>query len=329
MPSDLYEVARAEVMLRGYHERWRDEPYQVLAVEQEFCAPLINPDSGWPSRTWQLAGKIDALVRDLRDDRKLIVEHKTTSTDVGPGSEYLQRLRLDSQISVYFEGAAALGHQVDACLYDVLVKPGQRPLRATPEHARKYTREGKLYAAQRDRDETPWEYRTRLVEAIMADPNGYYLRAEVVRLEAERNEARAELWQQGRMIQENRLAGRHPRSPDACVRYGRLCEYFPVCTGEADMWQDARYERATFVHPELASNTDQLLTTSRLSVARRCAREHQLRYFAGLRPTAEAEALRFGTLVHLGLQAWWSAPPAERLEAALAAILTKEPAWQP
>jgi hypothetical protein len=37
----------------------------------------------------------------------------------------------------------------------------------------------------------------------------------------------------------------------------------------------------------------------------------------------EDEVLRFGTLIHKGLEAWWKAPPAERLEAALAAIQPK------
>ena len=36
-----------------------------------------------------------------------------------------------------FDGAAALGHDVAGCLYDVICKPGLRPLKATPVEARK------------------------------------------------------------------------------------------------------------------------------------------------------------------------------------------------
>lgn len=323
---DPFDLVRAECMLIGYHERWKDEPYAVLGVEQEFRAPLINPDTGAASRTWQLAGKLDALVRDLTDGRVLIVEHKTTSADVGPGTDYIKRLRLDGQVSIYFEGAAALGLEPAACLYDVLVKPGQRPLKATPIENRKYTKDGRLYAAQRDRDETAAEYRERVMTTIAEDPNGHYLRAEVVRLDSERDEARAELWQQGRMIRENQLAGRHPRNPDACVRFGRTCEYFGVCTGEASLTDPVLFQRATCVHPELEDNTDQLLTASRLACARACQRAHRHRYFDGIRPVIEADALRFGTLVHRGLQAWWSAPRDERLDAALNAITGLAPA---
>jgi hypothetical protein len=63
-----------------------------------------------------------------------------------------------------------------------------------------------------------------------------------------------------------------------------------------------------------------LLTASRLSCARACQRLHQLKYGLGYRPVAEAETLRFGSLIHRGLEAWWSARDGVRLDAALAAL---------
>lgn len=50
-----------------------------------------------------------------------------------------------------------------------------------------------------------------------------------------------------------------------------------------------------------------LLTASRLREARRCPRLHQLKYVQGYRAKKTAHALRFGTLVHKGLEAWWEA----------------------
>jgi hypothetical protein len=69
---------------------------------------LINPATGRASQTRQLGGKLDVLVRD-QDSRALIIEHKTSSEDLGPGSDYWRRLRMDPQISTYFVGARALG----------------------------------------------------------------------------------------------------------------------------------------------------------------------------------------------------------------------------
>jgi len=130
-----YELARAEVMLRGYDARWAADAasYDVLGVEEEFRCAVVNPATGADSRTWTLAGKLDVRVREVGGQgRVLVVEHKTTSEDCGPGSAYLKRLRMDAQVSLYYDGGTSLGHVVEGVLYDVLVKFGQRPL-AVPE----------------------------------------------------------------------------------------------------------------------------------------------------------------------------------------------------
>jgi len=272
--ADPFERAKAEVMMVGYDARWRGEPYEVIAVEAKFEAPLINPATGAPSRTWRLAGKLDVLVRDLRDRLRKLVEHKTSSEDVRPGSEYWRRLRMDGQVSTYFDGAGALGSgDVVACIYDVLSKPALRPSQVPlvgeagvkivldAGGGRVRTKDGKKWretgdAAQgyvlQTRDETPEEFRARLTEAVAADPDRYFARGEVVRLEKELDEARFDRWQLGQQIREAEVAGRFPRNPDACVRYGRTCPYFPICTGEASLDDPTMFRRVEDVHPELA-----------------------------------------------------------------------------
>ena len=37
---------------------------------------------------------------------------------------------------------------------------------------------------------------------------------------------------------------------DACVRFGRTCAYFPVCSGEASLDDPALYQKSP-LHPEL------------------------------------------------------------------------------
>lgn len=59
---DAVDAIKAEELLLGYHTRWKDEPLTVRAVEAEFVAPLVNPKTGAPSKTWELGGKIDAVV---------------------------------------------------------------------------------------------------------------------------------------------------------------------------------------------------------------------------------------------------------------------------
>ena len=247
--ADAFDLVRVEVMLRGYDARWSDQDLQVIGVEVEFRAPLINPESDAPSRTWQLGGKIDAIAV-TPDNRTFIVEHKTTSEDIAPGSEYWRRLRMDGQVSVYFEGAAALGLKVDGCVYDVLRKPSLRPKKKAAEV--KLKKDGTPYANQQIEDETPSEFHARLLEAVAENPSAYYARGEVVRLEAEMEEARFDIWQLGRTLRESELAGRHPRNPDACVRYGRLCPFFGACAGEASLDDSTLFRRSENVHPELS-----------------------------------------------------------------------------
>lgn len=254
--SDPFDLARAEVALMGYDERWRDEPLETLAVEIEFLTELRNPDTGAASRTFSLAGKIDAIAR--WGDRVVVVEHKTSSEDVSPGSTYWRRLRLDAQVSTYLAGARSLGYDPASCLYDVLAKPGIRPLKATPFEARKYRKkDGGLYEGQRENDESVDEFRARLLETIAENPERYYARGEVVRLEQEEADAAFDLWSTGRAIREAQVADRHPRNPGSCLRWGRECSLFDVCTGTASLDDTSRFKRLENVHAELTLQTTQ------------------------------------------------------------------------
>jgi hypothetical protein len=250
--DDPFERVKAEVLLTAYAVRWWNEPLAVLAVESEFCTELRNPKTGALSRTWQLGGKIDAIVRDVRDGRVFIMEHKTSAEDITPGSTYWRRLRMDTQVSVYFEGARSLGHDVAGCIYDVIGKPSIKPLKATPMEARKYTKDGRLYAAQREHDETPDEYKARLFEAVGAEPDRFLARGEVVRLEDEMTDALQDIWDTAKQIQEAKVAGRAPRNPGACVQYGRTCDFFDVCSGAAGLEDSSLFVRNANVHRELS-----------------------------------------------------------------------------
>ncbi len=271
LEPDPFDRARAEAMAIGYDARWSAEQLDVIGVEVEFRAPLINPESGKPSRTWQLGGKIDAFVRNA-EGRVFVVEHKTSSEDVSPGSEYWRRLRMDGQVSVYFEGAASLGLKVDGCLYDVLKKPAQRPgaiplldedgvkIVLDASGARVRTKDGKKWresASTADgfvlqtRPETPEEFRDRCLNEIAANVNDYFVRADVVRLEAEVEEAMADVWQTARALRENGNRGFHPRTVESCVRYGRTCSFFGVCCGEASLEDTRLFRKIENVHPEL------------------------------------------------------------------------------
>lgn len=277
--EDEFLRARAQVMIVAYHLRWKDEPYEVLGVELAFRSNLVNPATGRASQTWDLGGKLDVLVRDLRDGQVRFMEHKTSGEDISAGSDYWKRLRMDTQVSVYFEGTRSLGFDPIACVYDVLGKPAQRPgnvpllddegvkivLNAMGERVR--TKDGKKWRQTADtaegfvlqtRPETPDEFRDRLTEVVSKEPDRYLVRGEVVRLEAEMAAALGDVWMAGQEIREAELADRWPRNPDACIRVGSgTCPFFAVCAGEASLDDPSRYTRNADVHPELSNPQSQ------------------------------------------------------------------------
>lgn len=281
------------------------ERYETVGVEVEFAAPLLDPDTLIESDDWYLRGKIDALAIDHLTGELLIVEHKTSSADISPGSDYWRRLRLDSQISMYYDGARALGYEPTGIVYDVLAKPGLRLGGATKKRAQAETLE---------------EFRERFSATIAENPNAIYARSRLVRFDAEIDEARRDVWATARQLDQAMRLGEYPRNPGACKKYGSMCEFFPVCSGEATLDDTTLFSRRVG-HSELSATDDTrpALTNSRISLARECQRAHLYRYVEGYETTARRPALAFGTLVHLGLEHWWSAD-GNRLESAIEAM---------
>jgi hypothetical protein len=306
-----FDVGAIRALIVGYDARWFDacaDELDVIAVEAPFACPLVNPDTGRASQTYRKAGKIDVVLRRRSDGALGFGEHKTTSSSIAPDSSYWPRLRMESQVSTYYDGLRSIGYDARFCLYDVLAKPKLEPLKATPDDARKYTQgvgckacggkkavrgsgdvvvdaeaeagivpalhetravcgdcggsgwkageEPRLYANQRDRDEDVAEYEQRVAASIAEDPNAYYQRMEVVRLDGEIREHLWDMWQTTKSLHETRLSGRHARNPDACFNYGRACEYFEVCSGGASIDDDEKFRTVRDPHEELADGDD-------------------------------------------------------------------------
>lgn len=241
-------------LFRGYCVSWSKDVdrYEILAVEAKFTSDLINPESMRASQTFALEGKIDLIVREKLTGRTLLVEHKTTSEDVSDdAATYWSRLTMDPQLSTYVVGALALGHAIDAIIYDVAAKPQLRPQKATPVESRKYTKEGKLYANQRDADETIGAFSARVAEDINLRADRYFRRREVARLDGELQANMKDVWHDARILRESQLAGRHPRNPDACHKFGK-CEFFDICASGLDPAFSSQFRRRASAHTELA-----------------------------------------------------------------------------
>lgn len=297
---DDIDRIRLRVLTAAYDARWGAEDWEILEVEREFRYFLGDIEIG---------GKIDALIRDRKDGRVYVLEHKISAQDTSPGSPYWDKLSRDRQVSIYIDGAAfGLDYEIAGCIYDVLKRPQHDILLATPEEKRQYTlgkgcskcggsaggKKGivqgrgyyevvfasevkqnqcdgcagtgwkldedgnpqtpRLYANQRDADETLDEYEERLTSEVAARVDDFLVRGTIVRLDHELPRMRQELID---AIESMRaLEARGLRSPnyDACARGREMCPFWTACSGQASIDDESIYPRGD-AHPELDSTT--------------------------------------------------------------------------
>jgi len=271
-------------LLAGWLWRYSADNIRPIACELAFEIPLVNPETGASSRTFVLAGKIDAIVQ-LPDGRLAVQEVKTAGEDIGPEAAYWLRLRKDPQISLYYLAARAVGHDVATVLYDVTRKPTIQPAAVAVldddglkvvldrDGNRVLTKQGKPrqtsstedgYVLQ-TRPMTPEEWGSKLLADIGERPDYYYQRREVPRLEDELTQFQAELWQQAQQLMEcRRRAARLPRPQDAYFcNVGRFtcdhCPFAEICLQSITVNPDAPpagYEVRDELHPELIPEGD-------------------------------------------------------------------------
>jgi len=249
--NDPYTIRRLHALMDGYDTVYgaSRQNYKTVSAEREYRAPLINPMTMKESRTWLLAGKIDAIVEDANGNQ-IIVEHKTTSDSVAPESDYWPRLTVDGQISGYMVGAATLDINAVHCLYDVIHKPAIKPHLATPPDKLKYNKDGRLSATCRLEDESPDDYYRRLRDDIFERPEYYYARREIVRMDDEITEYMGDMWAVGQMIRDCQLSKRWPKNVSACTAMGTCC-YFYVCTRCASIEDNTMFMTVDNVNSEL------------------------------------------------------------------------------
>lgn len=265
-----------EVVLRlvvGHRWRWQDDGLAAVAAEVPFELPIRNPETGAETPIWRRAGKIDGIGR-LADGRLALVEYKTTSEDIAPGSEYWTRIRIDQQNIGYFIAARELGFDVQTIVYDVVRKPTLQP-RSVPlvdEEGTKIvldgagqrvrTKDGKKWRESGDtaagyvlqtRPETRDEFGERIRADMAERPDFYFARMEIPRLERDLELFRQELWMQQLSLRAAQRSGHWFRNPGACRGFFGACEFLGICERtDLDTNTPDGFVRLSNVHPELS-----------------------------------------------------------------------------
>ena len=319
-PAQHLVAAKTRALLRGYDAMWRHGDYEPVDVEVTLTGPIVNQETGRPARTLTQAGKLDVIAK--RQGRLVLMDHKTCSQDISPGAPYWQQLAVESQVSHYMLLGWLNGMKFDDAVWDVIRKPSISPkkltkaMKASTVAERKYCgvalSHATLDALQVDDRETYEMYEARLTDdCINVRPGWYFQRQSVPRFDAELLEYAGELWQHSKAILDERKRKLPVRNSGACMLYGSPCIFLGVCSGhdsiESDNWRIKRTVHNEL--PDLDNETDtrNVLTNSRIRCFQTCRRKHFYQYELGVErhDAEEKEALFFGSLVHVGLEAWF------------------------
>jgi len=213
------EIAAGQVesMVRGAIKAWSGSE-QPSEREVEFCVPLINPETGRPSRRHRLGGKVDGVGADRT------YEYKTTSR---LDRDYIDRLEVDQQVDTYQDAMSrVLGRRIRQSVYRVALKVSIRV---------------------RKNESVP-EYLRRVEEEYQTKPERYFHEEIVDRSDDQIELWRKDAWEKHLRILSNESGGHAPRNANSCVgRFGR-CEFLDLCSGAVT---EAAYRVDEQIHPEL------------------------------------------------------------------------------
>lgn len=209
------------------------------ATELRLETPLRDP-------RLRLVTILDGLAETENGDL-VVVDHKTTESDIRPGSWFWEKLQLDAQASAYLWAARQHGYDARHAVWDAIKRPNlKRRTEATdPEYyarAGKWGQVGDLKPGTGIPAETAGEFAGRVRQTMAAEPDTYFQRGEVVRLEGELDEAVADIDQLGEQVLASFDKQAWPRNPNSCFAFGRRCEFFEVCCGTAQPTDDQLFQ---------------------------------------------------------------------------------------
>jgi len=188
------ERTLAEVMIRSYANKYKQEDFIIIEAEKKFDMPFGDPDNS-RRKKFRLGGRRDMVIDTGMDT--LLMEHKTAAQVDG---NYIDRLQTDFQIALY----SSTYHKVlSGCLYNILIKPRIK-------HG--------------DNLDT---YRERL-EDIYATKN-MFQRVNVWWTDNDYLVTKRQTYLLFKAIQQSRKSGIFLRNTSQCFYYQRKCMYHELC----------------------------------------------------------------------------------------------------
>lgn len=319
-------------MVRAYIDIYREEPFSVVSVEEEFRIPFsrlvedISPalacqEIGFNSE-WSWAGKIDAVVD--YEGSVFILEHKTTASPIdNDDGVFWSSMEMSGQVASYMLALFDQGVQVAGTIYDAVRKPAIRPRKITKSEIEglenHWTYQGQELALdsaraseylaeleQQEWRESDYLYGVRVQETMMSAPEKYFGRRVVKKTRKQLAEFVDEAVQTVRLIESSRDSQRHMRHLGSCYAYSKPCQYISLCqrldNPDSDRWQKRAKRNSEL---SKVDQSRELLTHSRKECYQLCPRKHHYQYDLQLERKGKPQDgnLTIGSLFHRGLEA--------------------------
>jgi hypothetical protein len=199
-------------LVKGYAIRWQDYPLKIEKIDVAFKVRMGSAE---------VVGEMDSVGVRRGVQRTEIMETKTTSKDIGPGSDYWRQItNVDPQSTIYLFAAKELGIADPWLTWDVMRKPELR----------------------QKKDEADDDFESRVLEDISERFHYYYQRAQIVRSDEEHQAAVRDINGTLHLMQVTRMLPEAPRNVDACFTFHRPCDFLPVCSGSHSIEDPTLYK---------------------------------------------------------------------------------------
>ena len=195
-------------MIEGYYNCYKNDFNSNTKHEAEikFSIPIINPETGAESKTFNFAGKCDGYMeKDCLGliSRYLGEEKVVSSID----KDFNDKIQLDTQTTGYY---FAFQKVRDIKLDGIIFRATRRP------------------SIKQTQKETLEQYRERVILDYKTRPEFYFHEFPIYRNEFDLKEFEQELWDKTQDILSVRRNGWWYKNTSYCSDYGS-CQYLPLC----------------------------------------------------------------------------------------------------
>lgn len=199
-----------------------------------------------------LRGKLDKVLRNKKDGKLYVKDHKTTKDEIeDPSSDYWQIKILDPQLVGYQQALEEEFSEPVVMIYDTIMKHGSKGPKLRKGVRKKKSETDEEWELRKADETESWdEYAQRVMDDYRDNTQKYFKRRIIYRNQEELVEWGEEFLMDAASIELTRKMKVYPKNHGSCGKLHYKCEYFNVCT-KMDSIESDNFVTKENRHPEL------------------------------------------------------------------------------